>query len=66
MPMHGLLFDFNDWIEGNQNKNNYLVSNFYKKIEISRAFLPPVSSGEKSGKFQNVVEIAHKAVILNV
>ena len=33
------------------------------KIEISRALLPPISHGEKGGKFQNVVKIAHKAVI---
>ena len=47
-------------LEGNRNKNNCLVSNF----EISRAFLPPVSVGEKSGKFQFVVGIGHKAVVL--
>ena len=35
---------------------------FLQQIEISRAFLPPVSHGEKCGKFQSVVEIAHKAV----
>ena len=34
------------------------------QVEISRAFLPPVLHGEKCGKFQFVVEIAHKAVIL--
>ena len=34
------------------------------KIEISRAFLPPVLHGEKWEKFQFVVEIAHKVVVL--
>ena len=29
-----------------------------------RAFLPPVSHGEKRGKFQNPVKIAHKAFVL--
>ena len=38
----------------NQIKNNCLVSNFLRQIEISRSFLPPVSHGEKSGKFQFV------------
>ena len=37
---------------------------FLQQIEISRVLPPPVSHGEKCGKFQNVVEITHKAVIL--
>ena len=37
---------------------------FLQQIEISRAFLPPVSYGEKCGKFKFVVEIAHKVVCL--
>ena len=37
---------------------------FLQQIEISRVFLPPVSHGEKCGKFQFLVEIAHKADIL--
>ena len=45
-------------LEGNQNKN------FLRQIGLSRAFLPPVSHGEKRGKFQFAVEIAHKAVVL--
>ena len=37
---------------------------FLQQIENSRPFPQLVSHGEKSGKFQFVVEIAHKAVIL--
>ena len=37
---------------------------FLQQIEISRAFLPHVSHGEKCGKFQFVVDIAYKAVVL--
>ena len=50
-----------NWLEGNQNENNCLVSNLY---EIFRAFLPPISHGEKCGKFKFVVKIAHKALVL--
>ena len=35
---------------------------FLHHFEISRAFLPPVLHRKKRGKFQNVVEIPHKAV----
>ena len=34
------------------------------KAKIEHAFRPPVSHGEKSGKFQKPVKIAHKAVVL--
>ena len=37
---------------------------FLQPFEISRAFLPPAMHGENCGKYQNVVEIAHKAVVL--
>ena len=49
---------------GKVKNNNNLVSNFYNKLKNSRSFLPPVSQGEKYGKFQFVVEIVHKAIIL--
>ena len=52
-----------NFLEGNQNKNNCLVSNFYGKLK-SPAFFPPLPHGEKTGKFQFVAEIAHKADIL--
>ena len=39
---------------------------FFLQIEISRAFLSPDSHVQKCGKFQFVVEIAHKAIILIV
>ena len=53
-------------LEGNQNKNNSLVINFYNKqqIEIFRAFLSPCLHRVKCGKFQFLVEIAHKAIDL--
>ena len=35
---------------------------FLQHFEISHAFFPPVSHGEKRGKIQNFVEIAHKEV----
>ena len=51
-------------LEGNQNKNNYLVSNFYNKLKFP-ALLSVQSRWEKNvGKFNFVVEIAHKAVDL--
>ena len=37
---------------------------FLQKIEISRAFLPPLSHGEKCGKFQFVEESAPKVVVI--
>ena len=37
-----------------------------RKIEIFHIFYPPVSHGGKCGKFQFLVEIAHKAVLLQV
>ena len=37
---------------------------FLQRIEISRAFLLAKRVGEKRGIFQNVVEIAYKAVDL--
>ena len=37
---------------------------FLQSFGFSRALLPPVSHGEKCGKFQKPVKIAHKAVIL--
>ena len=37
---------------------------FLQRLDISRAFLRAKQVGEKRGKFQNVVEIAHKAVFL--
>ena len=38
---------------------------FLKDFEFYCAFLPPVWHGEKRGKFQNPVEFAYKAVVLN-
>ena len=38
------------------------MSNFLRQIEISRTFLRTKWMEEKLGKFQFVVEIAHKAV----
>ena len=40
------------------------VTVFLQKIEISRTFLRAKQVGEKPGRFQFVVEITHKAVIL--
>ena len=40
------------------------LEQFLQQIEISRAILSPVSHGEKCGKFQFVLEIAHEAVVL--
>ena len=37
---------------------------FLRRFEISRTFLRAKQVGEKSGKFQSVVEIAQKAVVL--
>ena len=37
---------------------------FLQGLGFSHAFLLPVSHGEKSGKFQKPVKIAHKAVVL--
>ena len=37
---------------------------FLQDFKFSRVFLPPVSHGIKSAKFQKPVKIAHKAVIL--
>ena len=37
---------------------------FLQQIEFFRAFLPPVSHGEKRGKIKFVVENAYKAIIL--
>ena len=37
---------------------------FLQQIEISRTFLRAKQVGEKRGRFQHFVEIAHKAVIL--
>ena len=52
-------------LEGNQNKNSQLPSDqILQQIEISRAFFSPVLHGEKWGKFQFVVEIAHKAILI--
>ena len=36
----------------------------FNDVIKSRAFLPPVSHGEKCEKFQFVEESAHKAVVL--
>ena len=52
-----------NWLERNQNKNNCLAITFLQML-ISRVFLPPVSHGEKCGKFQFDVEITPKAVFL--
>ena len=35
-----------------------------QRFEISPTFIHAKQVGEKRGKFQNVVEIAHKAVVL--
>ena len=37
---------------------------FLQRFEISRAFLLPISHGEKRDKFQNAVEISRKAAVL--
>ena len=37
---------------------------FLPKIEISRTFLRAKQVGEKRGRFQFIVEITHKAVVL--
>ena len=37
---------------------------FLQAFEIYRAYLAPISHGEKRGKFQKPVKIAHKAVVL--
>ena len=37
---------------------------FLQQIEISRTFLRAKQVGEKRGRFQFVVEITHKAVVL--
>ena len=38
-----------------------LHKQFLQGFGISRAFFPPVLNEEKCGKFQNLVEISHKA-----
>ena len=40
------------------------MRNFYNKIENSRTFLRAKQVGEKRARFQFVVEIAHKAIVL--
>ena len=56
---------FINTLEGNQNKNNRVVSNFDNKLKSpGLCSHVPVSRGEKDGKFLFVVEIAHKAVVL--
>ena len=45
-------------------KNNYLVSNFLQQIEISRPFLRVKYVAEKRARFQFVVEIAHKIILI--
>ena len=37
---------------------------FLQAFGFSRAFLQPVSHGEKRGKFQKPVKMTHKAVVL--
>ena len=51
-------------LEVPQKREHLPCEQFLRQIEISRAFLPPVSHGEKCGKFQFVVESAHEAVVL--
>ena len=51
-------------LEGNENKSNCLVTNFCNKLKYPALFSPPVSHGEKCGKFQFVVKIAQKPVVL--
>ena len=41
------------------------MSNFYNVLKFSPAFLRAKKVGEKRGKFQNDVDIANKAVVLN-
>ena len=43
---------------------SYNREQFLQRCEISRAYLPPNSHGEKHPKFQNVAKIARKAVFL--
>ena len=51
-------------LEASQNKINCLVSNIYNKLKCP-ALLSHLFRTEKSaGKFQFVVEIAHKEVVL--
>ena len=52
------------WTGGDSKYEQLLCEQFLRQIEISRAFLPPVSHGEKLEKFQFAVQISHEAVIL--
>ena len=47
------------FLEADQNKEQFL-----QQIEISRTFTSAKQVREKGGRFQFVLEIAHKAVIL--
>ena len=49
-------------LKENPNKNNYLVSNFYKKLKSPALFFHG-EIGEMCGNFQFVVEIVHKAIV---
>ena len=51
-------------LEGNQNKNNCLVSYILQQKDLSRTILCAEEVGEKNGKFQFAIEIPHKKVIL--
>ena len=45
--------------------NHSLINDFYRQgFEFFRAFLTPVFHGENSGKFQNQVKVAFKAIVL--
>ena len=48
-------------VEANQNKNNLQL---LQQIEIFRTFLRGKQVGEKHGRFQFVIEIAHKVIVL--
>ena len=50
-------------IRGKSKPEQLPCEQFLQQIKISRAFLRAKQVGEKRGKFQFVVEIAHKALI---
>ena len=51
-------------LEGKKISEQLSRPRFLPGFEPSRPFSPPVSHGEKSGKFQKPVKVAHKAVVL--
>ena len=49
---------------GKSELEQLLSEQFLQQIEISHTFLRAKKVGEKSGRFQFIVEIARKAVVL--